>query len=116
VKPPFAQPEKSRVASITIAKSRVLAALVLRILSRKGFGTFFTASERYGNGRLALFGVKERLLLSVHHRRHIAGLRVVYGNGIYQHFWFLPFLVRARAFSCLRTLSWNLCSATMPSM
>jgi hypothetical protein len=35
---PFAQPEKSRVANVTIAKSRVLADLVLRILSRKGFG------------------------------------------------------------------------------
>jgi hypothetical protein len=36
---PFAQPEKSRVATVTTAKSRVLAAQVLRILSRKGFGT-----------------------------------------------------------------------------
>jgi hypothetical protein len=39
MKSPFAQPEKSRVANVTIAKSRVLAAQVLRILSRKGFGT-----------------------------------------------------------------------------
>ena len=33
MKSPFAQPEKSRVANVTIAKSRVLAAQVLRILS-----------------------------------------------------------------------------------
>jgi hypothetical protein len=39
MKSPFAQPEKSRVANVTIAKSGVLAAQVLRILSRKGFGT-----------------------------------------------------------------------------
>jgi len=58
MKPPFAQPEKSRVANVTIAKSRVLAALVLRILSRKGFGTFFKASERHGKERLYPFGVK----------------------------------------------------------
>ncbi len=38
MKSPFAQPEKSRVANVTIAKSRVLAAQVLRNLSRKGFG------------------------------------------------------------------------------
>lgn len=38
MKSPFAQPEKSRVANVTIAKSRVQAAQVLRILSRKGFG------------------------------------------------------------------------------
>jgi hypothetical protein len=38
MKSPFAQPEKSRVANVTIAKSRVLAAQVLRILSTKGFG------------------------------------------------------------------------------
>ena len=35
--PPFAQPAKSRVANVPVAKSRVLAAPVLRILSRKGF-------------------------------------------------------------------------------
>jgi hypothetical protein len=35
--PPFAQPEQSRVANVPIAKSRVLAAPVLRIVSRKGF-------------------------------------------------------------------------------
>jgi hypothetical protein len=50
MKSPFAQPEKSRVATATIAKSRVLAAQVLRILSRKGFGTFFKASERQPKG------------------------------------------------------------------
>ncbi|SRR5258708_19087627 len=33
MKSPFAQPEKSRVANVTIAKSRVLAAQFLRILS-----------------------------------------------------------------------------------
>ena len=33
MKSPFAQPEKSRVANVTIAKSRVLAAQVLRILN-----------------------------------------------------------------------------------
>jgi hypothetical protein len=33
MKSPFVQPEKSRVANVTIAKSRVLAALVLKILS-----------------------------------------------------------------------------------
>jgi hypothetical protein len=49
MKSPFAQPEKSRVATATIAKSRVLAQ-VLRILSRKGFGTFFKASERQPKG------------------------------------------------------------------
>jgi hypothetical protein len=38
MKSPFAQPEKSRVANVTIAKSGVLAAQVLRILNRKGFG------------------------------------------------------------------------------
>ena len=39
MKSPFAQPEKSRVANVTTAKGRVLAAHVLRIPSRKGFGT-----------------------------------------------------------------------------
>jgi len=58
MKSPFAQPEKSRVANVIIAKSRVLAAQVLRILSRKGFGTFFKASERQGKARLYPFGVK----------------------------------------------------------
>jgi hypothetical protein len=38
MKSPFAQPEKSRVANVIIAKSSVLAAQVLRNLSRKGFG------------------------------------------------------------------------------
>jgi hypothetical protein len=50
MKSPFAQPEKSRLANATIAKSRVLAAQVLRILSREGFGTFFKASERHSKG------------------------------------------------------------------
>jgi len=35
MKSPFAQPEKSRVANVTIAKSRVLAAQVLQVV-----GTF----------------------------------------------------------------------------
>jgi hypothetical protein len=39
MKSPFAQPEKTRVANVTIAKSGVLTAQVLRILSRKGFST-----------------------------------------------------------------------------
>ena len=38
MKSPFAHPEKSRVANATIAKSRVLAAQVLRNLSGKGLG------------------------------------------------------------------------------
>jgi hypothetical protein len=33
MKPPFVQPETSRVANVTIAKSRVLAAQVVWILS-----------------------------------------------------------------------------------
>src|SRR4030088_3405258 len=36
-RPPLAQPEQSRVANVTIPKSRVLASQVLRILSRNGF-------------------------------------------------------------------------------
>ena len=35
--PPFAQPEQSRVANVPVAKSRVLAAPVSRILRIKGF-------------------------------------------------------------------------------
>jgi hypothetical protein len=35
--PPFAQPNRGSVANGTIAKSRVLAVEVLRILSTKGF-------------------------------------------------------------------------------
>ena len=38
--PPFAQPEQSRVANVTIPKSRVLALQVLRILRTKGFENF----------------------------------------------------------------------------
>jgi hypothetical protein len=44
MKPPFAQPEKTRAANVTIAKSRILAAQVFRILSRKEFGD--TRKER----------------------------------------------------------------------
>ena len=61
MKAPFVQPEKSRVVNVTIAKSRVLAAQVLRILSRKGFGTFFKASERHPKRNDSIYSASSSL-------------------------------------------------------
>jgi hypothetical protein len=70
MKSPFAQLEKSRVANVTIAKSRVLAALVLRILSRKGFGTFFKDLSIFGRMiRPPMFG-KRSVMDSQERRQH----------------------------------------------
>ncbi len=44
MKPPFAQPEKSRVANVTIAKSRILAVQVLRTLRNKSDDLITTLS------------------------------------------------------------------------
>jgi len=44
MKSPFVQPEKSRVANVTIAKSRVLAAQVLRTLRNKSDDLITTLS------------------------------------------------------------------------
>ncbi|SRR6266436_9947828 len=57
MKAPFVQPEKSRVANVTIAKSRVLATQFLRILSD-------TRKERP-----SLLGVNERHFPSMRLRR-----------------------------------------------